>query len=341
MTNAAPFGPEPIPVILLTGFLGTGKTTLLRGLLTDPALSGTAVLINEAGAVGLDQQMVFGAGGAPTGNAGAGLRSALLLANGCLCCTVLSDLAIALDDLLVRSRRGELPRFDRVIIETSGLADPVPIIDALAQNPLTAAAYRLTQVICVIDAALPPGRLEQRRECLAQAVCSDDLVLTHTDAAPAGAVERLLGRLNQINAQARIHRVVRGAVAARQLLAATDAGSAPPGSQRGRTGIGPIQALGPIGAFLHPQVRVRTVRFAGPTVWDRALEMIERALAEPGQVVLRIKGVLQLSGFAHPMVVQYAGGRIRPLEPLPSALPEGEAGYLVIMTARARPGVES
>src|SRR5262249_5538731 len=128
--DAGPFGRRQkrargarVPVIVLTGFLGAGKTTLLKRFLTSPEGRGTAVIINEYGAVGIDDQLVRDATDEVT-----------LLGNGCLCCVTRSDLQVALRKLYVERERGEVPRFDRVVIETSGLADPGPILQTFATD---------------------------------------------------------------------------------------------------------------------------------------------------------------------------------------------------------------
>ncbi len=350
---------ERIPVVLLTGFLGTGKTTLLRRLLAEPGFERTAVLINEVGEVGLDHQIVFGAGGAPTGDAGAAARTAILLANGCVCCTVRDDLAVALDDLLVRSMRGEIPLFERVIIETTGLADPVPVIEAISSGALTAQHYRLARVIVTVDAAVDPARLDRHRESMAQVVCADDLLITRTDLAAETSIEMLSKRLRQINAGADILRLDRDhAVLVSHCVAsgggrsgAAD-GSAAHDERDARRAddlqgshdpeVRPSSLLGPIRrrassrpGSSHAGVQVSTLRFAGPSVWSEALKVLEQSLASlPGEV-LRVKGVLRLVGHVDPMVVQWAGGHVSPVEPLPGALAEGDAGYLVIIATAA------
>ena len=341
-----------IPIVLLTGFLGTGKTTLLSRLLAHPELSDTAVLINELGEIGLDHQLVFGEGGAETGDAAAGLRAALVLANGCVCCTVRDDLAVALDDLFVRREQGGLPPFSRVIIETTGLAYPVPIIESLRASPVAAEHFRLAQVLCTVDAAVPLDRLEQRPESLAQVVVADCLLITRTDLADEQAIVSLETRLARLNPQARMRRIVMGEGSPGELFGegrdgdeeaafrderlvssrSAAAGSAltPP---RRAAGIGPIASLGRIGPLFHDNVRTQTLRFAGPSVWGDVSAMIADMAAGSGHTLLRIKGVLRLEGYPEPMVVQLAGGRVSPIEPLPGALAEGDAGYLVIISA--------
>ena len=163
---------DKIPVTLLTGFLGAGKTTLLRRLLADPRFADTAVVINEFGEVGLDHVLVEAAP-----------EAIVEMTSGCLCCTVRGDIRQTLLMLLARSEAGEIPLFSRLVVETTGLADPAPVIHTLMVDPRLARRFRLAQVVTVVDAVNGRATLAAHPEAVKQAAVADRLVLTKTDLA--------------------------------------------------------------------------------------------------------------------------------------------------------------
>jgi G3E family GTPase len=177
-----------IPVALLTGFLGSGKTTLLNRLINDPGLKDALVLINEFGEIGLDHHLIQAVD-----------AEMVVMASGCLCCTIQSDLAKTLRQMALKRVRGEVPEFKRVVLETTGLADPAPIIHTLMEDPLIGAHYRLDGVITTVDAVAGWQTLDRQVEAVKQAAVADRLVLTKTDLADAAARDRLVQRLRQLN----------------------------------------------------------------------------------------------------------------------------------------------
>ena len=185
--------PDPIPVVVLTGFLGSGKTTLLQRLLSEPTLSDTAVLVNEFGEIGIDHHLVQYAD-----------EDLVMLANGCICCTIRDDLGKAMRDLLERRSRGAVPTFARLFIETTGLADPVPILHTLMTEPVVETAFRLARIVTTADAVNGEMHLAHLPESAKQAAVADRIVITKCDLAPPETVTRLTERLRRLNPSAPI-----------------------------------------------------------------------------------------------------------------------------------------
>lgn len=193
---------EKLPIVLLTGFLGSGKTLLLNGLLKAPAFSDTAVIVNEFGEIGLDHVLVESSS-----------DSVVLLEAGCLCCTIANSLHETLADLHFRRVRGELPPFERVVIETTGLADPAPILNTLLGNKLVTEHYRLDAVVVTVDAVHALQQLERHREVAKQIAVADRLVITKVDLSSPDQLSEVRNRLKQLNPGAQVFESRQGSAA--------------------------------------------------------------------------------------------------------------------------------
>ena len=198
--------PEPIPLTVLTGFLGAGKTTLLNRLLKDEAMSQTAVIINEFGDVALDHLLVEYIG-----------DNMVLLQSGCLCCTMRGDLVDALETLL-RDLDNRRCKFRRVLLETTGLADPAPVLHTAMSHPYLLLRYRLDGVVTVVDAVNGDKELDEHAEAVKQAALADRIVLSKTDLATPEQRDRILARLHALNPAAPVLDAAKGEATAERLL---------------------------------------------------------------------------------------------------------------------------
>ena len=304
-----------IPVTLLTGFLGSGKTTLLNRLVRQPAMDRTLVIINEFGEIGLDHQL-FSA---------TDETEVVALDSGCLCCTIRGDLARTLRDAPWRYAREGKRQFDRLVIETTGLADPAPILHTLMTDPKIARQYRLDGIVTIVDATHGAATLDHHPEAVKQAAVADRLLITKPDLAAKIALDSLQSRLAEINPGARQQVVTHGEVDAESMiglgLTTADgnrpdlerwlASSSPPAMARLSFTAGSADG----GSLLakHADVadpnrhddRIRAHCFIleTPIVFARFEAWLDLMLSLMGENMLRIKGILNIAGRDRPTVI--------------------------------------
>ena len=301
------------PVTVVTGFLGSGKTTLLGRVLSEPSMSNTAVLVNEFGEVGLDHHLLRRVD-----------ERAVLLGNGCVCCTTREDLVGALLDLLDLDQRGEIPRLDRVVVETTGLADPAPILHTVFADPVLQHHFSVDLVLTTVDAVNGDLHLDRNPESVKQIAAADKIVVTKTDAAGPEALRGLLSRLGAINPSARVFEAAFGEMDADELFRRDGAVShAPPG----------VRALKPHDVGDTHSV---SLTFDGAVDWVAFGIWLSMLLHARGEDVLRVKGLLDV-GEAGPVVVNGVQHTIHPPEHLDRWPDEDHRSRIVFITKWIRP----
>ena len=290
-------GSRLIPVNVLTGFLGSGKTTLLQRMLRSPRMGRTAVLINELGDVGLDHLLVQQVD-----------ESVLLLDSGCICCTIRDDLKSALRELLSRRDRAEIPIFDRVVIETTGVADPGPILYTLLSEPVIRHHFHLGNVITTVDVVNAALHLSSNSEGIKQIAAADRLVLTKSDLAKPGQTVALRKELARLNPSARLWDAAEEALDVDYLIDTTSAD--PISKSRPRQSMADATPLPQSSGKQAVQLRSHTESISSfSLILDRPLDWtafgiwLSLLLNRHGDDVLRVKGILCVEGIDTPVLI--------------------------------------
>ncbi len=321
-----------IPVTVLTGFLGSGKTTLLNYWVKQPELANCAVLINEFGAVGLDHHLVEKLD-----------DNVVMLESGCVCCTVQGDLVNALRDLFMRAMRREIKPFQRVLIETTGLADPGPVLFTLRNDPFFAQRYRFDGTVTVVDVCHIAQQLTQQYEAVKQVALADMLVLSKSDLADFGALPEVENLLQRINPMATRHITIKGQLSPSVLEhngpfgsgsvrdpkeirrwlqgAIAELGLASPMKPAAIT-LSPAVASQPISSA-HSDVEAFCLRYDKPMPTARFLDGLRMVQMRYPERLLRFKAILWLEEQDKPVVVHGVHDQLYPIMNLPE-WPTGE-----------------
>lgn len=282
-----------IPVSVVTGFLGSGKTTLINRLLKRPEMNRVAVVMNEFGEISIDHDLVE-----------VSSEQMMLLNNGCVCCVLRGDLEETLRELFVKRRNGEIIDFERVVIETTGLADPAPVMQTLMTDTLLQAQYRLDCVATLVDAVNGIEQIETMTEPVKQAALADRLIITKSDLVQAPALARLEERLRALNPRAPIKCSVNGEIELGFIIGV--------GLADTRSRLADVERW--MGAEAHGDephehrhdsaVKSFSVRYERPFSWAAFAQCMEVLSALRGSDLLRVKGLVNVAGHAGPLVVQ-------------------------------------
>ncbi len=284
---------------MLTGFLGSGKTTLLRHILDDPAFAGCAVLINEFGEVGLDHHLLQVVD-----------EDVVLMQSGCICCTIRGDLGRAIRGLYDRREAGIIPAFGRLIVETTGLADPIPVLATVMSEPVIRHHFRLGNVIVTVDAVNGLAQLDRQPEAAKQAAVADRILVTKTDLAAPETVAALEARLRAINPAVPLWRSANAPPPAEELVGgdAFDPATKPAEIRRW------FDLARWTGGDHHhhehdtnrhgPDIAAFVLEVEGRVDWTVFGLWLTLLLHSRGDDVLRVKGLLNVAGVDTPVVVQ-------------------------------------
>ena len=313
-----------IPVTLITGFLGSGKTTLLAHVLRQPEMNRAAVVINEIGEVGIDHDLVTMSS-----------ENVTLLANGCICCSVRTDLQETLRELFGKRRAGEIPDFDRVVVETTGLADPAPVVQTLVTDTMLAAHYRVDGIVTLVDAVHGQALLRDEPEARKQVALADRVLVSKTDLATPEQLAALRTDIDSLNRSASIALVLHGR-ADPALLTGLGLSSSRAGEHTLRfLNEAPDHRLRPMkaGASAHlADIQTLALRFEEPFTWAAFTAAMELLTSLRGADLLRAKGIVNVEG--RPVVVQCVQHIFHPPVPLDRWPSEDHATRLVFITRR-------
>jgi len=290
-----------IPVTLLTGFLGSGKTTLLNKLLSHSKMHDSAVIINELGEAGLDHILATQVESEHIAD------NTVLLNSGCVCCSLKNELADTMRDLFFKRALQAIPQFNRLVIETTGMADPGPILGNLMNEPVIESTFRLDAVVVTVDSVYGLKQLEDNAEARKQAAVADVLLLTKSDLANEDEIELLKERLAAINPGATLHTIQHGEIDPDLII---DVGLFDPTGKKAepqRWLRAPVKANRPKGtlpqATTHDEIASFTVTLPVPINWRDLKPVILKLCQTHGEKLLRLKGIIHAADQTAPLAI--------------------------------------
>ena len=313
------------PVTVLTGFLGSGKTTLLNAMLRDARFADTALVVNEWGEVPIDHALVRAAS-----------ENVVVLPSGCICCRVAGDLVRALRELYFQRLEGQVPHFSRVAIETTGLADPAPLMATLIEMPLAAARFSLAGVVTTVDAEHGMATLDAHAEALKQVAMADRLVVTKCDRAAEAAIVEIDSRLARLNPGARRLRSGAGRVDPAQLFdTGLFRGERVPMDATGWLNAGAYRRVGASGGATAHDAGIGSFvwRHPEPLAWEDVETALETLIGLAGARILRMKGLVHVAGEPGPRAVHAVQHTLYPSARL-AAWPDADRDTRLVFIGR-------
>ena len=321
--------PSPVRCSVITGALGSGKTTAIRALMERPDMAGTALIVNEFGEVGLDHLLVSSS-----------VETTLLMENGCMCCSLRGDVTDTILSLFTSVERGEMPPFHRILIETTGLADPVPIVRDLTTSPALAGRVTFLNVVTCVDGMIGRRQLAGDPVAVAQVAQADICLVTKTDIADPLALDYLIEDVARINPLAAIHRVREGDVPGTDVLFGNTSSSRETPAPhvcdhtcRDHSDDHVHHHHDHSHDSPHPGVESWSIDLAEALPWDRLRDWFDLVYSLHAARMLRMKGLIRVEDRTGPVLVQAVGPVVTPVRLL-DRWPDGRAASRLVMISK-------